>query len=164
MDITKKLKSLKKLINAVVHPKQTYGNRNSGATFMETVIVITIILIIATGATVAGFILFNKANDAVAKTQIESFRTAIETYHLQTGMYPSQEQGLEALVNKPSIEPVPEKWKKVLSKDTIPKDPWGIEYKYLAPAPNGDPYGIVSYGADKVEGGEDENADITSWE
>lgn len=135
-----------------------------GWTFMETLIVIAIVLILT--ATV-GFVAIGsleKARKAAAKTQIESFATAIEAYYIDCGNYPTQEQGLSALRKKPESTPTSDNWGgPYLYKDS-PKDPWGFEYEYTSPAPDGSPYGIRSFGADGIEGGEDKNEDIKSWE
>ncbi len=135
-----------------------------GWTFMETLIVIAIILILT--ATV-GFIAINnleKARTAAAKTQIESLSTALEAYYIDCGNYPTEEQGLSALRKKPETSPVSDFWDGPYLYKDAPKDPWGYEYEYTTPSPDGSPYGIRSFGADGKEGGEGKNSDIKSWE
>ncbi|MEE1181438.1 MAG: type II secretion system major pseudopilin GspG [Treponema sp.] len=135
-----------------------------GWTFMETLIVIAIILILT--ATV-GFMAINsleKSRVAAARTQIESFATAIEAYYIDCGNFPTTEQGLSALRKKPETAPSSENWSGPYIYKDVPKDPWGYEYEYTSPAPDGSPYGIRSFGADGIEGGENKNADIKSWE
>lgn len=135
-----------------------------GWTFMETLIVIAIILILT--ATV-GFMAINfleKSRVAAARTQIESFATAIEAYYIDCGNFPTTEQGFGALRKKPETAPFSENWSGPYIYKDAPKDPWGYEYEYTSPAPDGSPYGIRSFGADGIEGGENKNADIKSWE
>lgn len=135
-----------------------------GWTFMETLIVIAIILVLT--ATV-GFMAINsleKSRIAATRTQIESFATAIEAYYIDCGNFPTTEQGLGALRKKPETAPSSENWSGPYIYKDVPKDPWGYEYEYTSPAPDGSPYGIRSFGADGIEGGENKNADIKSWE
>lgn len=137
---------------------------DEGWTFMETLIVLAITLVLT--ATV-GFVAtgsLEKARTAAAKTQIESLATALEAYYMDCGNYPTAEQGLSALRRKPETSPSSDNWAgPYLHKDT-PKDPWGYDYEYTSPAPDGSPYGIRSFGADGAEGGEGKNSDIKSWE
>lgn len=137
---------------------------DEGWTFMETLIVLAITLVLT--ATV-GFVAtgsLEKARTAAARTQIESLATALEAYYMDCGNYPTAEQGLFALRKKPETSPSSDNWAgPYLHKDT-PKDPWGYDYEYTSPAPDGSPYGIRSFGADGAEGGEGKNADIKSWE
>ena len=137
---------------------------DEGWPFMETLIVLAITLVLT--ATV-GFVAtgsLEKARTAAAKTQIESLATALEAYYMDCGNYPAAEQGLSALRKKPETSPSSDNWAgPYLHKDT-PKDPWGYDYEYTSPAPDGSPYGIRSFGADGAEGGEGKNADIKSWE
>ncbi len=135
-----------------------------GWSFMETLIVIAIILILTT---TVGFMAINsleKSRVAAARTQIESFATAIEAYYIDCGNFPTTEQGLSALRKQPETEPSSDNWGGPYLYKDAPKDPWGNEYEYISPAPDGSPYGIRSFGADGIEGGEDKNADIKSWE
>ena len=82
-------------------------------------------------------------------------------FKLDNGFYPTTEQGLQALVEKPRDGRVTDNWKQCLSR--VPKDPWGNDYVYINPGPEGFDYGIISFGADWEEGGEGSNADIESW-
>ena len=135
-----------------------------GWTVMETLIGIAIILVLT--ATV-GFMAINsleKSRVAAARTQIESFATAIEAYYIACGNFPTTEQGLSSLRKKPETAPSSENWSGPYIYKDAPKDPWGYEYEYTSPAPDGSPYGIRSFGADGIEGGENKNADIKSWE
>jgi general secretion pathway protein G len=141
------------------------GDHEAGLTLVETLIVVGIIVAFATTAVLVMAPYLSTSKNAAAKSQIATFTQALELYNINCGAYPTAEQGLEALCEKPTIEPVPEGWKgSYLSKKAVPKDPWGNEYKYTIPGPEGLPFGIISYGADGLEGGEGDNKDITSWE
>ena len=106
-----------------------------------------------------------KAKQQKARIQIESIGTAVKMFKLDNGFYPSTEQGLQALVEKPETGNVPRKWKSggYLEKGKVPKDPWGNEFVYLSPGTHGD-YDLISYGADGVPGGDETNKDINSWD
>jgi len=138
---------------------------HAGFTLIELMVVIVILGILA------GFIVPKlmgrpeEAKKVKAKMQIESLETAIRLYKLDNGSYPTTEQGLQALVEKPDSPPVPKNWRQggYIEKGKIPKDPWGNDFIYLSPGAHGD-YDIISYGADGVPGGEGNNQDINSWE
>ena len=106
-----------------------------------------------------------QAKETQTRVQIEALETALKLYKLDSGIYPSTEQGLLALIEQPETGIIPRKWRKggYLEKAKVPLDPWGNEFIYVSPGVNGD-YDIVSYGADGVPGGEDENKDINNWE
>ncbi|KPJ78739.1 MAG: type II secretion system protein GspG [Deltaproteobacteria bacterium SG8_13] len=106
-----------------------------------------------------------QARETQTRIQIEALETALKLYKLDNGIYPSTEQGLLALVEQPESGIIPKKWRKggYLEKGKVPQDPWGNEFIYVSPGVNGD-YDIISYGADGVPGGEDENKDINNWE
>lgn len=135
-----------------------------GWTFMETLIVLAIILILTAtvGFTAVGYL--EKARNAAAKTQIESLCTALEAYYIDCGNYPTTEQGLSALRRKPESSPSSDNWTGPYLYKNVPLDPWGFEYEYMVPGPDGSAYGIRSFGADGKEGGTEKNSDITSWE
>ncbi len=138
---------------------------NRGFTLIELMVVIVILGILA------GLIIPRimgrpeEARRMKAKIQIESIETAIKLYRLDNGEYPSTEQGLEALVEPPTVGQLPKAWRKggYLEKGKVPKDPWGNDYIYLCPGLHDD-FDLMSYGADGEPGGEDNNADINSWE
>lgn len=132
-----------------------------GFTLLELLIVIAIIGLLASIVAPKLIGRVGKSKTVMAKAQIESFSTALETYRLDTGEYPSQEQGLKALLEKPDKV---QNWRGTyLKKRIIPNDPWGEPYIYKYPSKRGD-YEILSYGADKREGGKEEDADVVSWE
>lgn len=140
---------------------RSYLLKNGGFTLLELLIVMIIIGLLAAliGPKMIGRV--GESRQTVAKQQIEGFSTALEMFKLDTTRYPTQEQGMEALVATPHEV---ENWKgPYLKKKFIPKDPWGNEYVYVYPGENGD-YDIISYGADGAEGGDGENADVVSWE
>ncbi len=101
------------------------------------------------------------AKSDTAKLQIEDIGAALDVYRLETGDYPSNEEGLKALVENPGDKPG---WNgPYLKKTVVPVDPWGREYHYQMPGEHGD-FDLYSLGKDNAEGGEGENADIVSWE
>ena len=159
-----------------VHPFSSLITRHSlfgdvGFTFIEIMVVVAILAILA--ALVVPRIM-GRTDDAkrtAAKVQIRNIEGALQLYKLDNGVYPTTEQGLKALVEKPSVGVVPKKWKLGGYLPNIPEDPWGNPYKYLSPAPvqqgqygqvKGD-YEITSYATDGEAGGEGVNADITNW-
>jgi len=134
--------------------------RNKGFTLIELLIVLVIIGLLAA---LVGPTLYQRiapAKEATARAQLENFATALDGFLVDVGRYPSTQDGLKALRDKPESA---EKWNGPYLKKEIPLDPWGQAYVYRAPGRTGG-YEIVSYGADGREGGEGENADITSWE
>lgn len=104
---------------------------------------------------------FGGAKSDTANLQIEDFGATLDLFYLDNGRYPTTQEGLTALVEKPAGL---DKWNgPYLKKKSIPKDPWGYDYRYESPGTNG-PYDLYSYGADNAAGGEGENQDILSWE
>lgn len=106
-----------------------------------------------------------KARVTAAKVQIQStFEMGLDRYYLDNGTYPTQEQGLEALVSKPQVAPVPKDYPSggYLKKPKVPLDPWGNEFLYLVPGPDDARYEIISYGSDGKPGGDGDAADISS--
>lgn len=136
-----------------------------GFSLIELMVVIVILGILA------GMImprLMGRTDDAKqvkAKVDIAALTTALQLYKLDNGEYPTTEQGLKALIEPPEKDGGASNWKKggYLEKQSVPKDPWGRDFIYLSPGIHQD-YDILSYGADGVQGGEDKNQDIKSWE
>ena len=108
--------------------------------------------------------LMGRADDArvlAAKQDIATLMQSLKLYRLDNQRYPSTEQGLKALVVKPTVEPLPLNWKTYIEK--LPTDPWGQPYQYLSPGVRGE-IDVFSFGADGKAGGEGKNADIGSWQ
>ena len=106
----------------------------------------------------------DRADDAratAAKTDVNNLMQALKLYRLDNQRYPTAEQGLQALLTKPTTAPVPSNWKSYL--DLLPNDPWGKPYVYLNPGIKGE-IDVMSLGADGQAGGEGKNADIGSWQ
>ncbi len=135
-----------------------------GWTFIETLIVMGIILILTASVGFTAVKQLDKARIVAAKSQIETFTLALDAYYLDCGTYPSEEQGLDALWNAPTIPPESDNWNGPYLNKAVPKDPWGNDYHYINPGQSGLPYGIISYGKDGLEGGEQNAKDISSWQ
>jgi len=137
--------------------------RRDAFTLIEVLVVIVVIAILATFVAPSLFRNVGDARVATARTQIETFGTALDSYRLDNGSYPSTAQGLDALWQRPSVDP-PMNWRSPYLRKAVPKDPWGRAYVYEAPGRvNPDGYDLLSYGADGKPGGEGENADVLSW-
>jgi len=131
-------------------------------TLIELMVVIVILGILA-GLVLPRFMgRTEEAKKTKAKLQIENLEGALKLYKLDNGVYPSTEQGLEALVSKPSSGAIPRNWREggYLEKGKVPLDPWGRPYVYLSPGIKNKDFDLKSLGADGEEGGEGENADI----
>ena len=140
---------------------------DQGFTLLEIMVVVVILSILAlyVGPKIIGRP--QEARINAAAMQIKSIETALKMYKLDNGVYPSTEQGLEALVQPPEIGQLANNWRKggYMDKNKIPKDPWGNDYIYLSPGVNNvDGFDLSSYGPDGQPGGEEENADINNWE
>lgn len=136
----------------------------SGFSLVELLVAVTIMLILAGTVGVAVWNWVPKARIARAQTDIATLRSAVSLYRSDNFTLPTQRQGLEALVAKPTIAPIPKNWREggYLESISLPNDPWGNPYVYLSPGTHKEAFEILSYGADGVPGGEDENADISS--
>jgi len=136
-----------------------------GFTLIELMVVVVILGILA-GLIVPRLMgRTDEAKQVKAQVDISAIETALKLYRLDNGNYPTTEQGLLALVEKPTSDPVPEKWHEggYLEKGKPPRDPWDREYLYLCPGVNGE-FDIISYGGDGTPGGEGKDMDIKSWE
>ncbi len=144
----------------MTRPPRIRGAR--GFTLLEVMVVVVILGILA--ALVVPNIIGrpDEARVIAAKQDIASLMQALKLYRLDNQRYPSTEQGLQALVTKPTTEPVPGNWKTGGYVERLPRDPWGHPYQYLNPGVHGE-IDVFSYGGDRAPGGDGNNADIGSW-
>ena len=134
--------------------------KESGITLIELLVVM---VIIAMFATIVGQRLFRnveKARQTTAKAQINEFESVIDAFKLDVGRYPTTDEGLQSLRVRPGSM---EHWDGPYLKKDIPPDPWQRPYIYRFPSQHGGDYDLYSLGADGQEGGDGENADVTSW-
>jgi len=139
-----------------------YRRAARGFTLIELMVVIVILGILA-GLVLPRFMgRTEEAKRTKAKLQIENLEGALKLYKLDIGAYPATEQGLEALVVKPTTGVVPRNWREggYLEKAKVPADPWGRPYVYISPGIKNKDFDLKSLGADGEEGGEGENADV----
>jgi general secretion pathway protein G len=140
----------------------TFKRRSqAGFTLIELMVVLVIIGVLA--ALIVPNVL-DRADDArttAARTDVNNLMQALKLYRLDNQRYPNSEQGLAALVAKPTAPPTPPNWKPYLEK--LPNDPWGRPYQYLNPGVKGE-IDVMSFGADGQPGGEGKNADVGSWQ
>ncbi|SEQ65739.1 general secretion pathway protein G [Solimonas aquatica] len=137
--------------------------RQSGFTLIEIMVVVVILGILATFVVPK---IMNKPDEArivKAKHDISALLTALNFYKLDNYGYPSTQQGLEALVHKPSGSPEPKNYRAEGYLDKLPKDPWGNPYQYLSPGTKGE-VDVYSLGRDNRPGGEGADADIGNWD
>ena len=137
----------------------SYTHKVHGFTLLELLVVIVIIGLLAGYVGPRYFAQVGKSEIRVAQAQIVGLGKALDQYRLDTGHFPTNQQGLAVLMERPSNEP---KWDGPYLKKSVPPDPWDKPYKYRFPGEHGD-YDIYSYGKDGEPGGTGENADINSW-
>jgi len=144
-----------------------YGNKQAatqtGFTLIEVMVVIVIIGVLAALIVPQVMSRPDEARATAARTDIASIKQALNLYKLDNYRYPTTEQGLQALVKKPSVAPLAENWKGNGYLERVPKDPWGNPYRYLHPGLHGE-IDVMSLGADGEAGGEGNEADIGSWD
>jgi len=152
-------------ITPMITPLRTQGLQRrliSGMTLIELLVVLVILGLIASLAGPQVMKYLGGAKTETAKQQIHLFSEILDGYKLDNSRYPTSQEGLDALIKAPSGTP---SWQgPYLKKPSIPKDPWGNDYKYTAPGESNRPFDIISFGADGKPGGEGENKDINSWE
>jgi len=140
---------------------QPRSARSRGFTLIELMVVLVIIGVLA-ALIVPNMI--ERADDArvtAARTDVNNLMQALKLYKLDNLRYPTSEQGLQSLVAKPTVGPVPQNWRPYLDK--LPSDPWKHPYQYANPGLKGE-IDVYSFGADGVAGGDGNNADIGSWQ
>ena len=133
---------------------------NSGFTLIELLVVIIILGLLSALVAPKFFGKIDKAKIKTTKAQVELLGMALDDFRLDTGRYPTTDEGLNALRENPGEL---EDWDGPYLPKPVPKDPWGHPYQYRSPGEHGR-YDLFSYGGDGVEGGEKENKDIVSWE
>ena len=138
-------------------------NKQSGFTLIEIMVVVVILGILAALVVPQVMNRPDQAKVTVAKGDIKAIAAALDMYKLDNFNYPSTQQGLNALVEKPSGSPQPRNWNRDGYLKRVPKDPWGNDYQYLSPGTQG-PFDLYSLGADGKQGGNDLNADIGNWD
>ncbi len=143
---------MNKILNAGPHSKK-------GFTLIEILVVMVIIALLASLVGPRLFPKLGKGKQSTAKAQIELLGQAIDQFRLDTGRYPSQQEGFSVLVQNQNIE----NWDGPYLKKALPVDPWGKPYHYQYPSQHSD-YDIFSYGRDGNPGGDGEDKDILSWE
>jgi general secretion pathway protein G len=137
---------------------------NGGFTLIEIMVVVVILALLAA---LVGPRIMGRSDDAKiadAKVQIRNLESALKFYKLDNSVYPATDQGLQALVEKPTTGQIPKNYRAegYLESKKVPKDPWGNDYIYLSPGEHGD-YDLCSLGMDGAKGGEGKNADICSY-
>lgn len=142
-------------------PQRPLPRRQRGFTLIELMVVLAIIGVLA--ALIVPNVLgrADEARVTAARTDVGNLMQALKLYRLDNQRFPSAEQGLQALVTRPTVEPLPLNWKPYVEK--LPRDPWGRPYQYLNPGLQGE-VDVLSLGADGQPGGEGFNADIGSWQ
>lgn len=137
--------------------------REGGFSLIEIMVVIVIMGLLLSVVGPAVFQNISQAKTETAKAHMGSMKTALQSYRLDNYTYPTSEQGLQALVAKPTSEPVPRKWRSEGYMEKLPMDPWDRPYVYTMPSES-HPFDIVTLGADGQPGGEGEDADIGYWD
>jgi general secretion pathway protein G len=148
---------------AIMQKPFAAGPRTGGFTLIEILVVITIIGILA--ALIVPRIMDrpDQARATAARADVNAIMSALKLYKLDNGTYPTNEQGLLALVKKPDRGDIPRNWKPGGYLEKLPSDPWGSDYQYLNPGIRGE-VDVFSLGADRKPGGEGYDADIGSWQ
>lgn len=154
------MKGKKEIVKTI---KKIMNQKQEGFTYVETLVCLAVILILTAVVGIASIKIIDRAKETKCYKEIETFKQALNEYYIECGRFPSQEQGLMALWEKPHLYPVPGTWNGPYIDTEVPADPWGYEYYYKVPGPNNLPYEIFSYGSDGEKGGEGTAKDIYSW-
>ena len=136
--------------------------RDAGFSLLELMVVVVIMSILALVILPRIIDRPDQARIARVQSDLATISSALKLYRLDNFRYPTTEQGLKALVSRPSSEPIPRNWAKSGYIDRLPKDPWGGEYQYLSPGVHGE-FDVFTLGADGIAGGSDMNADLGTW-
>lgn len=145
----------------ITHRVSHLRRANGGFTLLEILVVLVILGMLASLVGPQVFKQLGGSKTKAAQLQIQELSAALDLYRLELGGYPNNQQGLDALITKPSNVP---NWNgPYLKKKVIRQDPWGNDYQYLYPGQYGD-FDLWSFGADAREGGDGENSDVRSWE
>ena len=136
-----------------------------GFTLLEILVVITILGILASLVAVRIMDRPGESRILKARLDIRTLENALKMFKLDNAFYPSSEQGLRALVERPSVGRISKKWREggYLEKGVVPKDPWDNDYLYLGPGVHNRDFDLWSCGADGEEGGDGEDGDVTNW-
>jgi general secretion pathway protein G len=153
----------KKVVQKKVVQKRVLQKHQYGFNLIEIMVVVVIIGLLASIVAPMVTDQADRARIQKAKADFKSIQTALKLYQLDNFVYPTTEQGLLALVNKPSSAPVPRAYKKNGYIEQLQDDPWGRAYNYTSPG-EGHDYDIYTLGADGVSGGEEQSADLSVWE
>lgn len=135
--------------------------QSRGFSLLEIMVVVIIIGMLATLVGPRVFGVLAKGNEAKVKADFATLKTALTMYKTENFVFPTTEQGLQALVTEPQTDPRPRSWSGYLDK--VLTDPWKTEYQYVAPGDT-HPFDVYTLGADGVRGGTDENADVSIWD
>lgn len=151
------------LSGKTLHKKYITGV--TGFTLIEIMVVMVILGILAGMIVPRIMDRPEEARRTKAAIDIQALEQALQLYKLDNGQYPTTEQGLQALVEAPSVGRLAKRWRKggYLDKNKVPKDPWENDFVYISPGLHGD-FDLMSYGPDGEPGGEDADADINNWE
>jgi len=152
---------LSSLRKKILRLKKSKNNGQEGFTLIELMVVLMIIGILT--ALIVPNVL-DRADDArvtAAKTDLNNIVQALKFYKIDNQRYPTSEQGIQALMQKPTSEPIPINWRAYIDK--LPKDPWGQQYQYLNPGVKNE-IDVMSFGADGKAGGDGKNSDVGSWQ
>lgn len=153
--------SISSACRAPVGARERPMSDSGGFTLLELLVVMLIIGLLASYVAPRFFDQIGKSEVKSARAQLDAFDKALGTYRIDIGRYPSTEQGLKALVERPADEP---RWSGPYLSKALPRDPWGHAYQYRQPGEQGRDYELVTYGKDGQRGGEGENADIGVWD
>lgn len=137
---------------------------DAGWTFIETIVVIAIVVLLTSTVAFTASRYIEQARRARVRIQLEGISLALHAYYLDNNTYPTEGQGLAALWQRPVLHPSPDTWSGPYLDGPPPDDPWGSPYEYSRPGPNGLPFEVRSFGADGLRGGSREAADVSTAE